>query len=184
MPPPLPRMAAGAASATEAALAVLPVMRAFVRLSVAPASTKMPPPTPTGTAEPAGLATPPVMVSPDRFTSAPPRISKTREAWLPSIVRQSAPGPWIVTLAPTCSSPEVKVMAPWRPLSKAMTSPFRAWANSKRSEPSPESLRLVTVRVLGTARSSRRSSAGRKRGRATARGAGRRHSERAKRATR
>src|SRR5262249_27069362 len=63
-------------------------------------------------------------------------------------------------------------------------SPAFACANEQRKEPSPLSLRLRTVRVLRRARSSRPSSAGRKRRRVDARRSGPRHNERAGRGTR
>src|SRR5262249_44433543 len=51
---------------------------------------------------------------------------------------------------------------PFRLLSKTMVSPFCAAAISARSEPAPLSSLFVTVRVLGSQRSSSASSCGRK----------------------
>jgi hypothetical protein len=112
---------------------------------------------------PKSATLPPAMVRPEMVTLVPAKVWKTRWALPPLTVIVPAPGSWMVRFLVTASSPLVRLIVPLRELSKTMVSPEDAAAIWPRSEPSPLSLRLVTVRVLGTERSSRDSRAGRKR---------------------
>src|SRR5579885_645190 len=96
------------------------------------------------------------------LTEGLPASPKTRLAWLPLTVRLLRPGPLMVKLSVMSSSPLVRVMVPV--VAKVITSaPGLALAalTAARSEPVPVSRRLVTVKVLGSARSSRASGCGR-----------------------
>ena len=140
IPPPLPKLP------MESALALLLVMTTWSRLSVAPASMRTPPPlVPT--------SCPLAIVRPEMATFAP-AISKTRLASLPLTDSLFAPGPLIVTLSVIDNSPLVSVMVPCSPLAKSIVSPLWARPISARSEPVPWSCRFVTVKALGTLRSS------------------------------
>src|SRR5262249_49165487 len=101
------------------------------------------------------------MVRPEIVTPVFLIVWKTRWVLLPLTVTLAAPGPWIVRFFVTASSPLVSVMVPLTAAGKGMVSPGGAAAIWARSEPAPLSLRLVTVRVLGTVRSSSASRRGR-----------------------
>src|SRR5436305_1181412 len=96
-------------------------------------------------------------------------------AWLPVKVSWLAPGPLIVRSSVMLNSPLalVRVMVPFNPPANLMTSApgvVLAAVIAARSEPEPLSARLVTVKVLGTVRSSSTSRRGRKeRGRGSVR---------------
>src|SRR5262249_35950614 len=105
------------------------------------------------------------MVRPVIVTLVPERVWKTRWALLPLTVTLPAPGPWMVRLWATSSSPLVSAIVPVRPLAKLIVSPLAEAAIWARSEPAPLLCRLATVKVLGTVRSSRVSRAGRERDR-------------------
>src|SRR5262245_204362 len=88
---------------------------------------------------------------------------KTRWALLPLTVNRPAPGPLTTRSSVISSSALVRPMVPCSPGAKLTTSGpgcALALAIAWRSEPAPPSARLVTVKALGTVRSSRASSRG------------------------
>jgi hypothetical protein len=98
-------------------------------------------------------------------TLRPAATSKTRLELLPRTVSFLAPRPSISRLCLISSSPWVTWMvSPMSALAKVIVSPAPAEAITERNVPlEPSSAALVTVSMLGTARSSRASRRGRKR---------------------
>lgn len=178
---------AAASAPVPTAWLLVKVIRSSVRW---PPLFRTPPPRVTGKPEPTEL----VSVSPVALPLATVRLSsvtlvpatlmsKTRTALAPLTVSRSAPGPSIVT-SPVMFSSLLSGMAPCRPGAKLMAS-GPAWALASRtawrSDPGPLSFRFLTVKVLGTVRSSRAVSRGTKGRRAArARPAGRRRERRRK----
>ena len=157
MPPPLPPDE-------------LPLMVLLVTASVAPELLLRPPPLllPTRLAEllmmllrrvnppwlrmappPLPSATPLVIVNSEMVT-IPAKFSNTRETALPLTARVAAPGPLMVTLWVTCSSPLVRVMVPETPVA-SMVSPSFAMLSALRNDPEPLSLVFVTTMVVACA---------------------------------
>ena len=90
--------------------------------------------------------------------------SKTRLVLLPLMASRPGPGPLMSRLLLIASSSLVRVIFwPLRAGAKTIVSPPLAALIAARREPDPFSRLLVTVKVLGTARSSRPSSRGRNR---------------------
>jgi hypothetical protein len=101
-------------------------------------------------------------VRPAIKTVVSPASPKTRLTPSPLTVRALAPGPLIVTPSVISSWPLVRAIVPVT--AKSITSApglALAAATAARSEPGPVSSRLVTVKVLGSLRSSRMSRHGR-----------------------
>ena len=94
-------------------------------------------------------ATPLVIVNPEMVT-IPAKFSNTRETALPLTARVAAPGPLMVTLWVTCSSPLVNRMVPETPVA-SIVSPSLAMLSAWRSEPGPLSFVLVTKMVVAYA---------------------------------
>src|SRR5437016_4955985 len=157
MPPPLPPDE-------------LPLMVLLVTASVAPELLLMPPPLslPTRLAEllmmllrsvrPPSLRMPPpplpvasnplVTVKPEMVT-VEPKFSNTRNVALPLTARLGAPGPEMVILWLTVSSPVVRVIVPVT--AKVIVSPSFAMLSACRNDPGPLSLVFVTVMVMAYA---------------------------------
>jgi hypothetical protein len=141
-----------AASAGSAATAWLSATTTFASVSE-PLCTRIPPP--------AG-ARPPLTVRPEIVTSAEV-MEKTRLRPPASTSRRAAPGPWIVTLRSSASSPQVRRMVwPFSRLANWIVSPAWAAATAARSDPCPSSATVLTVSVLGRARPSSNSRRGTK----------------------
>ncbi len=98
------------------------------------------------------------------MVTLPALTSKTRVVPPPLTVIWLAPGPLTVRSSVMAIS-LASVMVPCSPLAKSTLSApgwALAWPTAHRSEPVPLSARLVTVKVLGTVRSSRAVSHGTK----------------------
>ena len=78
------------------------------------------------------------------------KFSNTRNVALPLTARFAAPGPEIVTLWFTASSPLVRVMVPETPVA-SMVSPSFAMLSALRNDPEPLSLVFVTTMVVACA---------------------------------
>src|SRR5262249_27839820 len=91
-----------------------------------------------------------------------PLMSSTRNLPPPSTVSLPDPRPSIVRLWSSVNSPLVSLIVwPESLLSNWTVSPFFEVVRASRSEPAPLALVFVTVKLLGTVRSSRASSEGR-----------------------
>src|SRR5205085_1896731 len=95
------------------------------------------------------LAFPFVTVRPEIVTVRPEPIWKTRLVALPFTARFAAPGPEMVMLVLTSSSPLVSPIVPVT--AKLMVSPSLASASAWRNEPGPLSFVFVTVMVAAEA---------------------------------
>ncbi|PYJ28101.1 MAG: hypothetical protein DMF24_11165 [Verrucomicrobia bacterium] len=122
MPPPRP--------------AVLPLIMQLVITKVSLFSLSMPPP--------ALPAWPFLIMKPEIVMVLPETgVRNTRLIMLPSTASTSAPGPLIVTLVSTSSSPLVRLITPDIPLA-SIVSPLFAMASACRNDPGPLSFVLVT----------------------------------------
>src|SRR5438309_11260091 len=93
-------------------------------------------------------AEPLMMLRPEIPALAPSLTWKTRLAWLASTARLVGPGPLMLTILFTISSPLVSVIdCPLSEESKLIVSSLCASASALRKEPGPLSFLLLTVMV-------------------------------------
>src|SRR6478672_8246302 len=134
MPPPAP----------FGALAELPLRVQLITLNVE-WSLYMPPPY-------RPEAEPLTMLKPEISALAPSLTWKTRLAWLASTAKLFGPGPLMLTILFTTSSPLASVIVcPLSEESKLIASSLWASASACRNEPGPLSRLLVTVMVAASA---------------------------------
>ena len=107
------------------------------------------------TAPPNPLATLPILLPPAKViadtVSVVLELDRTRDALLPDTVNKAAPGPVMVMLRATTSSPLLKVIVRGTPKntgSKVMVLPTQASAMAWRSEPAPASAALATTGLV------------------------------------